>query len=82
MKPLPISAWDSSLQRVVDDIHARPLNNHALIANHTRHLNARWDHRMYLVNVGDQTQRHCELAILCIAVHIKSWYEWASHVVR
>ena len=82
MKPLPISAWDSSLQRVVDDMHGRPLNIHALMANHPRLLNAWWDLRMYLVNGGDLTQRHCELAILCIAVHIKSWYEWASHVVR
>jgi alkylhydroperoxidase family enzyme len=55
MKPLPISAWDPSLQHVVDDMHGRPLNIHALMANHPR---------------------------LRIAVHMKSWYEWASHVVR
>ena len=82
MKPLPISAWDPSLQHVVDDMHGRPLNIHALMANHPRLLNAWWDLRMYLVNGGDLTQRHCELAILRIAVHMKSWYEWASHVVR
>jgi len=82
MKPLPISAWDPSLQHVVDDMHGRPLNIHALMANHPRLLTAWWDLRMYLVNGGDLTQRHCELAILRIAVHMKSWYEWASHVVR
>lgn len=82
MKPLPISAWDPSLQHVVDNMHGRPLNIHALMANHPRLLHAWWDLRMYLVNGGDLTQRHCELAILRIAVHTKSWYEWASHVVR
>ena len=82
MQPLPNSAWDPSLQHVVDDMRGRPLNIHALMANHPRLLNAWWDLRMYLVNGGDLTQRHCELAILRIAVHMKSWYEWASHVVR
>lgn len=82
MKPLPTSAWDPSLQRVVDDMHGRPLNIHALMANHPRLLDAWWNLRMYLVNGGDLTQRHCELVILRIAVHMKSWYEWASHVVR
>jgi alkylhydroperoxidase family enzyme len=82
MKPLPISAWDPSLQHVVEDMHGRPLNIHALMANHPRLLNAWWDLRMYLVNGGDLTQRHCELVILRIAMHMKSWYEWASHVVR
>jgi alkylhydroperoxidase family enzyme len=82
MKPLPISAWNPSLQHVVDDMHGRPLNIHALMANHPGLLNAWWRLRMYLVNGGDLTQRHCELVILRVAVHMKSWYEWASHVVR
>lgn len=82
MKPLPISAWNPSLQHVIDDMHGRPLNIHALMANHPRLLDAWWSLRMYLVNGGDLTQRHCELVILRISVHMKSWYEWASHVVR
>lgn len=82
MKPLPISAWDPSLQHIVEDMRGRPLNIHALMANHPRLLSTWWDLRMYLVNGGDLTQRHCELVILRIAVHMKSWYEWASHVVR
>ena len=60
----------------------RPLNIHALMANHPRLLAAWWDLRMYLVNGGDLGQRQCELAILRIAVHLKNWYEWGSHVVR
>ena len=82
MKPLPISAWNPSLQHVVDDMHGHPLNIHALMANNPRLLDAWWSLRMYLVNGGDLTQRHCELVILRIAVHMKSWYEWASHVIR
>jgi len=82
MKPLPISAWNPSLQHVIDDMHGRPLNIHAMMANHPRLLDAWWSLRMYLVNGGDLTQRHCELVILRISVRMKSWYEWASHVVR
>lgn len=82
MKPLPLPDWDASLQRVIDDMNGRPINIHALMANHPRLLNAWWDLRQYLVNGGDLGQRHCELVILRIAVHTQSWYEWASHVVR
>lgn len=82
MKPLPVSAWDPSLQHVVDDMHGRPLNIHALMANHPPLLNAWWNLRNYLVNGGDLEQRHCELVILRIAVLTDSWYEWASHVDR
>ena len=82
MKPLPLEKWDDSLQRVVDDMHGRPLNIHALLANHTALLDAWWDLRMYLDSGGDLEQPHCELVILRIAVHLGSWYEWASHVVR
>ena len=82
MNPLPVAQWDTRLQNVVDDMGGRPLNIHALMANHPRLLAAWWDLRMYLVNGGDLDQRHCELAILRIAVHLKNWYEWGSHVVR
>ncbi len=60
----------------------RPLNIHALMANHPPLLAAWWNLRMYLVNGGDLDQRQCELAILRIAVHLENWYEWGSHVVR
>lgn len=82
MKPLPLDRWDDSLRDVIDAMKGRPLNVHALMANHPRLLAAWWDLRMYLVNGGDLEQRHCELVILRVAVHMHSWYEWASHVVR
>ncbi len=82
MKPVPLQDWDESLHHVVDDMNGRPLNIHSLMANHPPLLKAWWDLRMYLVNGGDLEQRHCELVILRIAVHMDSWYEWASHVVR
>jgi 4-carboxymuconolactone decarboxylase len=77
-----LSDWENSLQHVVDDMGGRPLNIHALLANHPSLLDAWWPLRMYLVNGGDLEQRHCELVILRIAARIRSWYEWASHVVR
>ena len=82
MKPLPPSDWDDALRPIIDDMNGRPLNIHALMANHPRLLDAWWDLRQYLVDGGDLDRRHCELVILRIAAHMKSWYEWASHVVR
>lgn len=82
MKPLPLADWDASLRHIADDMRNRPLNVHALMANHPRLLNAWWDLRNYLVEGGDLSQRHCELAILRVAVRLRSWYEWASHVDR
>ena len=82
MEPLQPQVWDASLQHVIDDMNGRPLNIHSLMANHPRLLNAWWDLRNYSVNGGDLEQRHCEIAILRVAVHTNSWYEWASHVDR
>ena len=82
MQILPPADWDDSLQHIVDDMGGRPLNIHALLANHPHLLAAWWDLRMYLVNGGDLEQRHCELAILRIAARLRNWYEWGSHVVR
>ncbi|MDJ0711104.1 MAG: carboxymuconolactone decarboxylase family protein [Woeseiaceae bacterium] len=82
MQILPLPDWDDSLQYVVDDMGGRPLNIHALLANHPRLLAAWWNLRMYLVNGGDLEQRHAELAILQIARQRGNWYEWASHVLR
>lgn len=82
MKPLPLQDWDASLDPVIDDMRGLPLNVHSLLANHPPLLEAWWRLRMYLVKGGDLGQRHCELVILRIAVHMRSWYEWASHVLR
>lgn len=82
MKPLPLKEWDESLGHVVDDMNGRPLNVHSLMANHPDLLNAWWRFRNYAVRGGALEQRDCELAILRVAVHMRSWYEWASHVDR
>ena len=82
MEPLPLHEWENSLQHIIDDMGGRPLNFHALMANHPAALDAWWNLRNYLVNGGDLEQRSCELVILRVAVHMRSWYEWASHVVR
>jgi alkylhydroperoxidase family enzyme len=82
MKTKKLSDWETSLQPVIDDMGGQPLNIHALLANHPALLEAWWPLRMYLVHGGDLDQRHAELVILRIAARMKSWYEWASHVVR
>ena len=82
MKPLALSDWDTSLDHVVDDMKGRPLNIHSMMANHPGLLNAWWNLRNYSVDGGDLEQRECELVILRVAVHMQTWYEWASHIVR
>ncbi|MCP4301628.1 MAG: carboxymuconolactone decarboxylase family protein [Gammaproteobacteria bacterium] len=82
MKPLPLKEWDRSLGHVVDDMNGRPLNVHSLMANHPDLLNAWWAFRNYAVQGGALEQRDCELVILRVAVHMRSWYEWASHADR
>jgi len=82
MKPVPLSKWDESLEHVIDDMKGHPLNVHSLMANHPKLLNAWWDFRNYAVRGGALEQRDCELVILRVAVHMRSWYEWASHVDR
>lgn len=82
MKPVPVHEWDPSLQHVIEDMDGRPINIHSLMANHPSLLNAWWNLRNYLVNGGELEQRHCELVILRVAARLRSWYEWASHVVR
>lgn len=82
MKPVPLEQWDESLSYVIDDMNGCPLNVHSLMANHPDLLNAWWEFRNYAVRGGELTQRDCELVILRVAVHLRSWYEWASHVDR
>jgi len=82
MKPVPLEQWDESLSYVIDDMNGCPLNVHSLMANHPDLLNAWWEFRNYTVRGGALTQRECELVILRVAVHLRSWYEWASHVDR
>lgn len=80
--PLPVAAWDPSLARIIDDMHGQPLNVHALMAHHPELLNAWWNFRNHSVTGGALGRRSSELVILRVAVQMKSWYEWASHVAR
>ncbi len=82
MKPLPPEEWDSSLQHVIDDMNGHPIQIHCLLANHPALLESWWSYRMHSVSGGDLEQRECELVILRVAVHMKTWYEWAAHVDR
>lgn len=82
LAPLPVAEWDDSLAQVIVDMQGQPLNVHALMANHPELLKAWWDFRNYVVVGNDLGQRSGELVILRVAMHMKSWYEWGSHVQR
>ncbi len=82
MRPLPSPEWDESLAHVLADMNGRPLNVHGLMANHPDLLNAWWDYRNHSVRGGALEPRERELVILRVAVHMRSWYEWAAHVDR
>ena len=80
--PLPIADWDASLACILEDTKGRPLNVHSLLARHPDLLGAWWSFRNYSVAGGDLGRRGGELVILRVAVHMKAWYEWGSHVER
>lgn len=82
VQPLGADGWDSSLSHIEKDMQGRPLNVHKLMAHHPALLKAWWDFRNYSVLGGELGRRKCELLILRVAVHMKSWYEWGSHVER
>jgi alkylhydroperoxidase family enzyme len=82
LRPLPPGEWDASLASIIADMDGRPLAVHGLMANHPGLLEAWWDIRKYTIAGGDLGQRNAELVILRVAVHMKSWYEWGSHVQR
>jgi alkylhydroperoxidase family enzyme len=52
------------------------------MANNPALLSAWWNFRNHAIYGGNLQQRHRELIVLRVAVHMKSWYEWASHVER
>jgi alkylhydroperoxidase family enzyme len=82
LRPLPPAAWDESLATIVNEMNGRPLAVHGLLANHPALLKAWWDIRNYTVTGGDLGNRNTELVILRIALHMRNWYEWGSHVQR
>ncbi len=82
LTPLHVSRWDSSLDAIAQDMDGNPINVHKLMANHPRLLSAWWNFRNHSVTGGDLGRRNAELVILRVAAHLRSWYEWASHVDR
>lgn len=80
--PLPEHLWDPSLQHIVDAMGGRPINVHKLMAHNPDLLNAWWNFRNHSVSGGTLGPRLGELVILRVAMHMKAWYEWASHVDR
>lgn len=82
LTPLPVADWEPALAHVAMDMQGRPLNVHALMANHPELLNAWWNFRNHAVHGGSLGRRHGELVILRVALHMRSWYEWGSHVDR
>ncbi len=82
LKPLDPAAWDPSLKGIISDMKGNPLNVHRLMANHPQLLKAWWDFRNYSVQGGALGRRRGELVILRVALHMRAWYEWGSHVER
>lgn len=82
LDPLPVTEWDSGLKHIIEDMDGRPINVHALMAHHPELLEAWWNFRNYSVAGGALGKRYGELLILRVALHMKAWYEWGSHVER
>ena len=82
LEPLDPADWDPSLAHVLEDMRGAPINVHRLMAHNPALLAAWWNFRNHSVRGGALGQRRGELVILRVAVHLRSWYEWASHVDR
>lgn len=80
--PLPTDQWNPALRDIVDDMGGQPINVHKLMAHHPNLLRAWWNFRNHSVSGGALGSRFGELVILRVAVHMRAWYEWASHVDR
>lgn len=81
-QPLDPNDWPEELSGIVKDMQGAPINVHKLMANNPALLKAWWAFRNHSVKGGALGQRNAELVILRVAVQMKSWYEWASHVDR
>ena len=82
LSPLAPENWPSELSSVLEEMQGNPINVHGLMANNPALLNAWWAFRNYSVEGGALGKRNAELLILRVAVHMKSWYEWGSHLDR
>jgi len=80
--PLPVEQWDARLKDIFADMKGRPINVHKLMAHHPELLLSWWNFRNHSVTGGALGSRLGELVILRVAVHMKAWYEWGSHVDR
>lgn len=80
--PLSTGAWRNDLDRISADMNGAPINVHKLMAHNPDLLKAWWDFRNHSVGGGTLGPVTGELVILRVAVHLGSWYEWASHVDR
>lgn len=80
--PMDVSQWPPELEAIARDMAGKPINVHKLMANNPMLLNAWWTFRNHSVSGGTLGPRKAELLILRVAVHMKSWYEWGSHVDR
>ncbi len=82
IRPIAVDDWSGSLEQVIEDMGGHPINIHRLLANHPALLNAWWPLRNHTVSGGALGDRLVELLILRVSLHLGSWYEWSSHVVR
>lgn len=82
VSPLALDQWDESLSFIKADMNGSPINVHRLMAHHPDLLKAWWNFRNYSVQGGALGKRKGELVILRVALHMKAWYEWGSHVER
>lgn len=82
VSPLAVDQWDESLSFIKADMNGNPINVHRLMAHHPELLKAWWNFRNYSVRGGALGKRKGELVILRVALHMRAWYEWGSHVER
>ena len=80
--PLAMELWPADLDQINKDMKGAPINVHKLMAHNPDLLKAWWDFRNHSVAGGTLGPVLGELVILRVAVHLGSWYEWASHVDR
>jgi len=80
--PLAIEQWDARLKDILSDMKGQPINVHKLMAHHPELLLAWWNFRNHSVTGGALGTRLGELVILRVAIHMRAWYEWGSHVDR
>lgn len=82
LRPLQVEHWDPILAPILKDMEQAPIHVHQLMAHNPTLLRAWWNFRNHSVKGGTLGEQFGELAILRVAVHMRAWYEWGSHVDR